>query len=201
MKLVPELNSVHSLVQTNSLTEIGIKNINNDVCLVLVLDTHYLSMVQYIYQVNRKEIMYELIKARISCLEDIVNKLEKYLSDTFRTVEQEYGFSLENMRDIFSSDEILASIKLLVDEEFGIFNHLKDLMNFVDKPKAYLTEINLIKLCKEFYEYLVDIEYDRDDLEYVYDTLTDISAKDNFEYVYVVDSLKEMISDLQEDII
>lgn len=145
--------------------------------------------------------MYELIKARISCLEDIVNKLEKYLSDTFRTVEQEYGFSLENMRDIFSSDEILASIKLLVDEEFGIFNHLKDLMNFVDKPKAYLTEINLIKLCKEFYEYLVDIEYDRDDLEYVYDTLTDISAKDNFEYVYVVDSLKEMISDLQEDII
>jgi len=145
--------------------------------------------------------MHELIKARISCLEDIVNKLQKYLSDTFRTVEQEYGFKDGILTSVFSSDEILASIKLLVDEEFGIFHNLSDLMNYIDKPTSWLKECNLIKLCKEFYEYLVDIEYDRVDLDYVYEILTDISARDDFDYVYVVDSLREMISDLQEDLL
>ena len=45
VKLLPVLNSVQEVVLTNSLTEIGIKNPYNDMCMKLVSYTYYLSVV------------------------------------------------------------------------------------------------------------------------------------------------------------
>ena len=143
--------------------------------------------------------MIEILKDRINLLETLIKYVDDFM-EHFRTVEKQYGFSDRNLSTIFSSDEIRRSIQLLIDDEFGIFTELKEILNYTQSPKSWITEVDLIKFCIEFYEYLIDMQMSKDDLEYAYEILNDISLKDNFNYLYVKEILTEIKNGHQDDL-
>ena len=141
--------------------------------------------------------MIEILKDRINLVETLIKYVDDFM-EHFRTVEKQYGFS--HMPSVFSSDEITKSIQLLIDDEFGIFTELKEILNYTYSPKAWITEIDLIKFCKDFYEFLIDMEMSKDDLEYAYEILNDISIRDNLNYLYVKEILTEILNDYKDDL-
>lgn len=141
--------------------------------------------------------MIEILKDRINLLETLIKYVDDFM-EHFQTVEKQYGFS--HMPSVFSSDEITKSIQLLIDDDFGIFTELKEILNYTYSPKSWITEVDLIKFCRDFYEYLVDMEMSKDDLEYAYEILNDISLKDNFNYLYVKEILTEILNGHKDDL-
>ena len=141
--------------------------------------------------------MIEILKDRINLLETLIKYVDDFM-EHFRTVEQQYGFS--HMPSVFSSDEITKSIQLLIDDDFGIFTELKEILNYTYSPKSWITEVDLIKFCRDFYEFLIDMEMSKDDLEYAYEILNDISLRDNFNYLYVKEILTELKNGHQDDL-
>jgi len=140
--------------------------------------------------------MLEVIKMRISLLQHLLELLDDF-SENFKTVEKQYGLN----SDIFTSDEILESIKLLCDDFFGIFTETKEILNYTYKPKAWITEVNLIKFCAEFYQYLEDIgSINSKDLPYFQEVLQDITISTKTEYFYVKEIIQEIINGYLDDI-
>lgn len=141
--------------------------------------------------------MLEILKDRINLLETLIKYVDDFM-EHFRTVEKAYGF--RDMPTIFSSDEITKSIQLLLDDDFGIFTETKEILNYCYKPKAWIQEVDLIKFCVDFYEYLKDMQMSKDDLDFAYETLNEISLKDNFDFFYVKDILTEIKNGHQDDL-
>ncbi len=140
--------------------------------------------------------MLEVIKMRISLLQHLLELLDDF-SEDFKTVEKQYGLN----SDIFTSDEILASIKLLCDDFFGIFTETKEILNYTYKPKAWITEVDLIKFCSEFYQYLEDLgNLNFKDLSYFQEVLQDITISTKTEYIYVKEIIQEIINGYLDDI-
>ena len=141
--------------------------------------------------------MLEVIKDRVNLLETLIKYVDDFM-EHFQTVENQYGF--KNKPSIFSSDEITKSIQLLIDDDFGIFTELKEILNYTYSPKSWITEVDLIKFCKDFYEFLIDMEMSKDDLDVAYEILNDISLKDNFNYLYVKEILTELRDGHKDDL-
>ena len=145
--------------------------------------------------------MIEILKDRINLLETLIKYVDDFM-EHFRTVEKQYGFSnsVVDLSNIFSSDEVLKSIQLLIDEDFGIFTELKEILNYTYSPNSWITEVDLIKFCRDFYEYLIDMDMSKDDLDIAYEILNDISLKDNFNYLYVKEILTELRDEHKDDL-
>ena len=145
--------------------------------------------------------MIEILKDRINLLETLIKYVDDFM-EHFRTVEKQYGFSnsVVDLSNIFSSDEVLKSIQLLIDEDFGIFTELKEILNYTYSPNSWITEVDLIKFCRDFYEYLIDMDMSKDDLDIAYEILNDISLKDNFNYLYVKEVLTELRDEHKDDL-
>lgn len=141
--------------------------------------------------------MIEILKDRINLLETLIKYVDDFMQH-FKTIEKQYGFS--HMPSVFSSDEITKSIQLLIDDDFGIFTELKEILNYTYSPKSWITEVDLIKFCRDFYEFLIDMEMSKDDLEYAYEILNDISLRDNFNYLYVKEILTELRDGHKDDL-
>lgn len=141
--------------------------------------------------------MIEIIKDRINLLETLIKYVDDFTSH-FQTVENQYGF--KNKPSIFSSDEITKSIQLLIDDDFGIFTELKEILNYTYSPKSWITEVDLIKFCRDFYEFLIDMDMSKDDLEYAYEILNDISLRDNLNYQYVKEILTDILNGYKDDL-
>lgn len=141
--------------------------------------------------------MIEMLKDRINLLETLIKYVDDFLNH-FRTVEMQYGF--RDMPSVFSSDEITKSIQLLLDDDFGIFTTVKEILNYTDKPKSWITEVDLIKFCKDFYEYLIDMEMAKDDLEIAFEILNDISMRENLSFLYVKEILTELKDNHKDDL-
>lgn len=140
--------------------------------------------------------MLEVIKMRISLLQHLLELLDDF-SENFKTVEQQYGLN----SDMFTSDEILESIKLLCDDFFGIFTETKEILNYTYKPKYWITEVDLIKFCSEFYQYLEDLgNLNFKDLSYFQEVLQEITIAHKTEYIYVKEIIQEILNGYLDDI-
>jgi hypothetical protein len=141
--------------------------------------------------------MIEMLKDRINLLETLIKYVDDFLNH-FRTVEMQYGF--RDMPSVFSSDEITKSIQLLLDDDFGIFTTVKEILNYTYKPKSWITEVDLIKFCSDFYQYLIDMEMAKDDLDIAFEILNDISMRENLNFLYVKEILTEIKDNHTDDL-